>query len=244
MENNENKGKIKAFKIILTILAVATITGILIYLFPVIKEISTTEGQLAFKDKVDGLGIWGILLLFGLQAAQVFLFIIPGEPIEILAGMCYGTVWGTVFIIVSNLIISCAIFLMVRKFGKKFVYNFNDKEKISKIENSKLFQNPKKIEYIMLILFLIPGTPKDLITYLAGLLPIRFRNFILISNIARFPSIISSTLAGANIAVGDFKMSIILYLAILVIVGICILIINKLDKDKTTEDIIKVMMEK
>ena len=240
----KNKGKVKVFKIVLTILAIAIIIGILIYLFPVIKEISTTEGQLAFKDKVANLGIWGILLLFGLQAAQVFLFIIPGEPIEILAGMCYGAIWGTVFIIASNLIISCIIFFLVRKYGKKFVYSFNDKEKISKIENSKLFQNPKKIEYIMLILFLIPGTPKDLITYLAGLLPIKFRNFILISNIARRPSVISSTLAGANIATGDFKMSIILYLAVLLIVVICVLIINKLDKDKTTEDIIKVITEK
>ena len=236
--------KIKVFKIISTIVAVAIIIGILIYLFPVIKEISTTEGQLAFKEKVNNLGVGGIILLFGLQAAQVFLFIIPGEPIEILAGMCYGAIWGTVFIIVSNMIISCIIFLMVRKYGKKFVYSFNDKEKIRKIENSKLFQNQKKIEYIMLILFLIPGTPKDLITYIAGLLPIKFRNFIIISNIARFPSVISSTLAGANIATGEFKMSVILYLGVLLIVGICVLIINKLDKDKTTEDIIKVITEK
>ena len=43
------------------------------------------------------------------------------------------------------------------------------KEKINKIQNSKLFKNPKKIEYIMLILFFIPGTPKDLLTYIAGM---------------------------------------------------------------------------
>lgn len=240
----ESKGKVKVFKIILTVLAIAIILGILIYLFPVIKDISTKEGQIAFKNKVNDLGVWGFLLLFAIQAAQIFLFIIPGEPIEILAGMCYGAVWGTVFIMISDCIISAIIFLLVRKLGKKFVYNFNDKEKINKIENSKLFQNPKKIEYIMLILFLVPGTPKDLLTYVAGLLPISFRKFLLISTLARFPSVISSTLAGANIAVGDFKMSIILYAVIIALVAICVLIINKLDKDKTTEDILKVITEK
>ena len=66
----------------------------------------------------------GMLSLFGLQIAQIFLIIVPGEPIEILAGMCYGGLWGTVFIMVSAAIISITIYLLVRKFGRKFVYDF------------------------------------------------------------------------------------------------------------------------
>ena len=242
MEKNDKK--IKVIRIILTILAVALMVGIIIYLFPVVKNLSTREGQVAFKNKVEQTGVIGLLSLLGLQIAQIFLFIIPGEPIEILAGMCYGGFWGTIFIIISNLLTSTAIFFMVRKLGKQFIYHFNDKEKISKIENSKLFQNPKKIEYIIFILFLIPGTPKDLIVYISGLLPISFKKFIIISNLARIPSIISSTLAGANMAVGDLKTSIIMYAGIVAIVAVAIFIMNKLDKDKTTEDIIKTMIEK
>ena len=242
MKNNNTK--IKVIRIILTIVALALMIGIIIYLFPVMKNLSTREGQLAFKNKVDETGIVGLLTLLGLQIAQIFLFIIPGEPIEILAGMCYGWIWGTLFIIVSNLLISTAIFFMVRKLGKEFIYHFNDKEKISKIENSKLFQNKKKIEYILFILFLLPGTPKDLIVYVSGILPISFKKFIIISTIARIPSIISSTLAGANIAVGDLKMSIIMYAGIFIVVAIVIFIMNKFDKDKTTENVIKEMVEK
>lgn len=152
--------------------------------------------------------------------------------------MCYGGLWGTVFIMVSAGIISIAIFLLVRKFGKKFVYNFCDKEKVEKIENNKLFQNSKKIEMIMLILFLIPGTPKDLLVYMGGLLPIKPLRFILISTFARFPSVITSTLAGENLAIGDWKMSVILYVGILVLVAIVVFMINKLDKDKITKNAI------
>lgn len=139
----------------------------------------------------------------------------------------------------SACIISTTIFLLVRKFGRKFVYDFCDEEKVAKIENSKLFQNPKKIEFIMLILFLIPGTPKDLLVYVAGLLPIKPLRFIIISTFARFPSVITSTLAGERLAVGDWKMGIVLYGIILVIVAILIFIINKFDKDKVTKEAIK-----
>ena len=100
---------------------------------------------------------------------------------------------------------------MVRKLGRKFVYDFCNKEQIEKLENSKLMKNTEKIEFIMLILFLIPGTPKDLLVYIGGLLPIKPLRFILISTFARLPSVISSTFAGENIASGDWTFSIIIY---------------------------------
>ncbi len=233
--------KVKIFKIILTIMLLILIIGIMAYLFPVMKNLSSIEGQVAFKQKVEDSGILGMLSLFGLQVAQIFLIIVPGEPIEILAGMCYGGLWGTVFIMISAFIISTTIFLLVRKFGKKFVYSFCSEERVKKIENSKIFNNPKKIEMIMLILFLIPGTPKDLLVYIAGLLPIKPLKFILISSIARFPSVISSTLAGENLAVGDWKMSIILYAIVFMLVAIVVFIINKFDKDKTTNEALKII---
>ena len=232
------KNKVKIFKIFLTIIVLSLVLGIIIYLFPVMKNLSTIEGQVAFKEKVENSGILGMLSLFGLQVAQIFLIIVPGEPIEILSGMCYGGLWGTVFIMVSASIISIAIYFLVRKFGRKFVYDFCDEKKVEKIENSKLFQNPKKIEFIMLILFLIPGTPKDLLVYVAGLLPIKPLKFILISTFARFPSVITSTLAGEQLAIGDWKMSIVLYGIILIFVAILVFIINKLDKDKITKEAI------
>lgn len=232
------KEKVKVFKIILLSIVLIISVGVIIYLFPVMKNLSTIEGQEAFKEKVASSGIMGMLSLFGLQVAQIFLIIVPGEPIEILAGMCYGGLWGTVFIMVSACFISVSIYLLVRKFGRKFVYDFCDKGKIEKIENSKLFQNPKKIELIMLILFLIPGTPKDLLVYVAGLLPIKPLNFILISTFARFPSVITSTLAGEQLAIGDWKKGILLYGIILVFVAILVLIINKLDKSNIAKEAI------
>ena len=231
----------KAFKYILFIVVVVVIIGLIVYLFPVVRNLSTPEGQLEFKNHVASMGIIGYLALFGLQFAQIFLIIIPGEPIEVLAGMCYGGIGGLIFITISVFITTTIVFLAVRKFGRRFVYSFCSKEKIDKIENSKLFKNPKKIEWIMLILFLIPGTPKDLIVYIAGLLPLKPIRFILISTFARIPSVISSTFAGSNLVAGNWQFSVIIYAVTFLIVGIIIFIINRFDKDKTAQEAMKIM---
>ncbi len=233
--------RVKAFKYVLMIVVILVIIGLIVYLFPVVRNLSTPEGQIEFKNQVSSMGILGYLALFGLQFAQIFLIIIPGEPIEVLAGMCYGGIGGTIFITVSVFIITTIIFFTVRKLGRRFVYSFCSKEKIEKIENSKLFKNEKKIEWIMLILFLIPGTPKDLLVYIGGLLQLKPLKFILISTFARLPSVVSSTFAGSSIAGGNWKFSIIIYAVTFILVGLFIFIANKFDKDKTAEEAMKIM---
>ena len=236
--------KIKIFKIIIFIITILLLVALTLYLFPIISKLFTEEGREAFKIEIENAGTMGILMLFGLQIAQIFLPILPGEPIEILAGMCYGTIGGVLFIIFSVFVTTTIIFFLVRKFGKEFVYGMCSKERVDKIENSKLFKNPRKLEYIMLILFLIPGTPKDILVYIAGLLPIKPLRFILISSFVRFPSIISSTIAGANLVEGNWQFSIMIYAITFAIVGIIVFIMQKVDKTNLTRNIIESASEK
>lgn len=232
-----NKTKIlKLATLIITIIILLIAT---IYLAPIIKKINTPEGQIVFKEKIQNSGIAGVAILFGLEIAQVILAILPGEPIEILAGICYGPIWGTVFLMISIFLITCAIYFLVKKYGRKFIYEFFPEEKVAKLENSKLLKEEKKIEMVMVILFLIPGTPKDLLVYLGGLLPIKTTRFLTISTLLRFPSIISSTILGSNILEGQWKIGVLAYIITFAITFVVILIVNKIDKNKVTEDIIK-----
>lgn len=231
--------KTKIFKLVLLGIVLTIAIAVTAYLIPVIKELGTPEGQQAFQTRINDSGFLGVLMLFGLQFAQIFLFIIPGEPIEILAGVCYGSLWGTVFVMVSAAIISAFIYVLVHKLGRKFIYDFASKEKIEKIENNKVFQNPKTIRFLIFILFFIPGTPKDLLTYIAALLPIKPMEFIIISTIARFPSIISSTWAGASLLEGNWQVSLGIYGVTFLIVAIVVLIMRRFDKDKITDEAIR-----
>lgn len=238
MENKENRKKYKVLKIVTLVITILLLIGLTIYLFPIMGKLFEEQGRENFKNEIQSSGFTGILILLSLQAVQILLPILPGEPIEILAGMCYGALGGTIFLLISVFLITTLIFFTVRKLGRSFVYGVCSEEKIKKLENNKLFKNPKKIEYIMLILFLIPGTPKDLLVYVAGLLPIKPLRFIVISTFARFPSIISSTVAGSSIVEGNWKFGILLYILTFLIVGIIIFIAEKRDKTKLTKEII------
>lgn len=233
--SNKNSKKFKAMKLIIFILAILIMIGLTIYLFPVMKDLSTREGQIAFKDKVNNSGIYGFLTLLGLQFAQIFLVILPGEPLEILAGMCYGAIGGTLFLLFSVALTTTIIFGLVRKFGKELIYQNFNKEKIDKIENSKIFQNPKKIEFILAVCFAVTGAPKDILVYIGGLLPIKPLRFILISTFCRFPSIISSTIVGEYFSEGNWKVSMIVYGVTFALTIAVLLIIRIFDKEKITE---------
>ncbi len=185
------------------------------------------SGQREFKNQIENSGIGGIFIILGLQLLQILVPILPGEPIEFLSGMCYGTIGGMLIIFLGAFLSCFLIFFCVQKFGKSFINSFFSEESIQKFENSKLFSSPEKIELFLFIAFIIPGTPKDLLTYIAGLLPIHPLRFILISTFARFPSVISSTFAGSNLVSGNWKLSVISYLLTFLVSGIILLIYRK-----------------
>ena len=203
--------KSKYFKIILTVLAVLFIAGIIWKLAPLMTNLSTHEGQVQFKEQINNMGFTGGLMLMGLELLQIILVVLPAEPLEVLAGMCYGTWGGFLFITFAAFISTIMIYFLVAKLGKKVLENFISKEKIEKIENNKFLQNTSRLEFIMALLFFITGTPKDLLVYIGALLPIKPMHFILISTFARFPSIISSTMVGNSLTKGEWIISLIIY---------------------------------
>lgn len=234
-----SKKRVKIIKITLTIFIVVALAIFLWKLAPFMKDLSTTEGQIAFKEKIDSLGFAGLLLLLGLQILQILLVVLPGEPFEVLAGMCYGAWGGCLFITVSVFITTTIIFFTVRKLGQKYLYNFFKKEKVDKVMKSKLLNNPRNLEIILCILFFLPASPKDLFVYIGGLLPIKPLRFILISTFVRFPSVITSTMVGANISTGNWKMSIIIYGVSFAVAALIIFLVTLKDKNKEMIDIIK-----
>ena len=62
--------------------------------------------------------------------------------------------------------------------------------------------------YCMLfILYLIPGSPKDGFTYFAGMLPVKLIPFLVVTFIARIPSVLSSTICGYTLPEQNYWLS-------------------------------------
>lgn len=180
-----------------------------------------------FRDWVQQRGIWGKIAFVGMMAFQIVVAIIPGEPLEIAAGYAFGAWQGALLVMLGALLGGALVFGMVRRWGVKAVEVFMPIEKIHQI---KLLRDPKKLDLIAFILFLIPGTPKDALTYCVGLTPMRLRVWLLITSLARFPSVISSTLGGNALGEQEYHIAILVFAATLVLSGIGLLVYRKMNR--------------
>ena len=180
-----------------------------------------------FRDWVDSKGIWGPVIYVLLVIFQILVAFIPGEPLEIAAGYVFGSFEGTLLCLFSESVGSIIVLFLVRKFGKSLIEVFFDKEKI---EGLKFLQTSKKKIMIFAILFIVPGTPKDLLCYYGGLTNIPMPLLIFICTFCRFPSVITSTVGGDALGTGEYGFAIIVFAvtAVLSIGGI--LVYNKLSK--------------
>lgn len=191
--------------------------------------IRTLGDPASFRAWVDARGFWGRVLFVGVMALQVVIAFIPGEPLEIAAGYAFGAVGGTLLVSLGLLIGTTVVFLFVRKVGVKAVEVFFPREKIDSV---KYLSNEKALNATAFFLFLIPGTPKDLLTYMAGLTKIRLLPWILITSVARIPSVVTSTIGGNALGLKQYGFAIAVFAATALVSGVGILLYRHVQKKR------------
>lgn len=161
-----------------------------------------------FRDYVRSFGPLGPLVVLGLQVLQVFIALIPGEIVESAAGYILGPWLGTAICYLGIAIASTLIFTLTRRYGVRLVEVFISREKINEL---RFLNTEQKRNNLIFLLFFIPGTPKDLLTYFVGLTDIRLRTFLFLSMFARVPSLVSSTFGGHLLGQERYIGAVILY---------------------------------
>lgn len=167
-----------------------------------------------FKNYINSFGAYGRAAFLALQIIQIVIAFIPGEVVQVGAGYAYGAFEGTVLCLVGAAIASAIVFLLVKKVGTRIVYLFVSREKMDSL---KFLNDEQKLGRLIFILFLIPGAPKDVLTYLAGLTRIKLYEFLIISLAARTPALLLSTLGGSAVADRNYKQAIIIFSAAAII---------------------------
>lgn len=222
MEKQERKRK---QAVALVCLGLAVVVMVAIFWFvgrPMLQFVSQPD---QFREWVDSHGLWGRLAFVGMMMFQVFVAIIPGEPLEIGAGYAFGVLEGTLLCVLATSLSGTLIFLIVKKFGMKFVTLFVSEEKIHSL---KFLQNTRRLDLIAFLLFFIPGTPKDVLTYIVGLTPMRLSTWIFITTVARLPSVITSTVGGNALGSQEYLFAVIVFAATAVISGVGVLVYRKI----------------
>lgn len=223
-QDKTNKKK----KIISIIGLIIFISIILILGFTVgAKIVTLAKTPEKFRIWVNSTGFFGKFIMIGISAFQIIVAVVPGEPIEIAAGYAFGWIEGAILCLLGSLLGQAIVFLFTKKFGMDFIQIFMKKDKLNKVE---FLKNKDKLYSSIFFIFLIPGTPKDVISYVAGITPIKLIPFLLISGIARIPSVVSSTIGGGFLGTKNYKMAIIVFAVTLVISLICFFIYRKYEK--------------
>ena len=161
-----------------------------------------------FREHVRSFGVLAPLVMLALQILQVFIALIPGEIVESAAGYVLGPWLGTAVCYAGIAFASALIFVLTRRYGVKLVEVFVSREKIKQL---RFLNTEQKRNALIFLLFFIPGTPKDLLTYFVGLTDIRLRTFLLLSMAARIPSVITSTFGGHLLGQERYIGAVILY---------------------------------
>lgn len=189
-------------RVLIGLVTAATVTALLCweYLPGLLTWLADARAVRAF---VSDHAFVSRLAMLGINIVQVLLAFLPGEPVELASGYAFGFWEGTALCLVASGLATSAIYWATRRWGWKLVGLFFDR---SLFDRFSWLKSAKRLELIMLIVFLIPGTPKDFLTYFAGLTNMRFLPVVLIATFGRIPSIVTSTIAASAVGSGNWPL--------------------------------------
>lgn len=189
-------------RVLIGLVAAAAITALLCweYLPGLLAWLADARAVRAF---VSDHAFVSRLAMLGINIVQVLLAFLPGEPVELASGYAFGFWEGTALCLVASGLATSAIYWATRRWGWKLVGLFFDR---SLFDRFSWLKSAKRLELIMFIVFLIPGTPKDFLTYFAGLTNMRFLPVVLIATFGRIPSIVTSTIAASAVGSGNWPL--------------------------------------
>lgn len=189
-------------RVLIGLVAAASITALLCweYLPGLLAWLADAHAVRAF---VSDHAFVSRLAMLGINIVQVLLAFLPGEPVELASGYAFGFWEGTALCLVASGLATSMIYWATRRWGWKLVGLFFDR---SLFDRFSWLKSAKRLELIMFIVFLIPGTPKDFLTYFAGLTNMRFLPVVLIATFGRIPSIVTSTIAASAVGSGNWPL--------------------------------------
>lgn len=199
-------------KIILKICLALIICGVLTY---GVYNIGIDNILVSIENMPAFLKVISMVVLIIIQMLFAFL---PGEPLELASGYLFGNLFGTIICLIGSCIGTIMIYFIVQKFRYKIIDVMFDKNEVKKVEN---MLSTKKNLFFVFIIFLIPGTPKDIITYVASLAKLKLSKWVILTTVGRIPSIITSTYLSAYLKQENYMGALIMLCVtcVLVVVG-------------------------
>ncbi len=238
MKYEKNKKKIfsSIFKALLLFVIIAAIPlYIVIYRWEFILLLSSQEDVLAILESYES---QTALIYILIQVIQIVISIIPGQAFQFAAGYVFTLPQAFIYTSIGAILGTTVSYYLVKTLGKDFVHLILGEDK-TKYYTERL--NRKRAYTIVLLLYLIPGLPKDIVCYCAGISEMNFRAFLILSFIGRSFGFSGSILVGYFTKVGNMPAAWAIGVIAVILFSICVLYRKKFMKiiDKFYEKIVK-----
>ena len=188
---------------------------------PLVELVSDNE---RFKKWLDGFGVWSYLVFVLLMMFQTIAAFVPGGPFQMAGGYAFGPLMAT--------LLSILVFFLVRRFGEKTALFFISENKLKKL---KFIEGSPRWKRLLVLLFIIPGSPKDVFNLFAALTDINPVKWLIVCTLGRIPAIIASAISGDAVSEGRYAEAIIVFLT-LVVVSIAGMIFYRKLENKGKDD--------
>lgn len=213
----------KKQKALITLGIVTVIILTIAFSIPFIKYINNPN---SLKQLIKSFNSFSIIAYLILVIIQILIPFIPGEPFELFAGYGFGFVKGSILCFVAESIGSLIVIFIVRKIEKNYISIYFKEKDIKKLEYLK----SKKAFIVYVILFIVPGTPKDLLCFVGALFEYDLIPLIIVTSIGRLPAILTSTITSSAFSNQKYTFSIITFLITALVSTIGLIIYNLLNK--------------
>lgn len=196
-------------------LVIGLIVVVLIILFIISKQFrSYLTDPALFKGFILSFGSMAPVVIVIIQAAQAIFPFIPGQLLIMISGALFGVIKGSLFSIIGLSIGISVVFIIARKFGRKEIKGWVGKKEIKKFDN---FFNKHGGVYAIFLGRLLPLFPNNVLSFGAGLTPIKFKHYFIASILAFVPGVIIFSAIGSQLTFINFKT---------IVIGVVIIILS------------------
>ncbi|MDR0854362.1 MAG: VTT domain-containing protein [Clostridiales Family XIII bacterium] len=211
--------KIKLISIAKMVFLILLVLGIPLFCylhFPQLSELITSKT--ALDNLLEENKLAGAFIYIGLQLIQVVIGFIPGQIIQFAGGYAFGIFWAYVLSITGACVGTFISFTLAKVLGKDVVVMIVKEKNIRRFNN---LMESKKAFVAIIIIYLLPGLPKDLFAYVAGISDVKMVPYVFTSIVARTPAMVASLIMGSLLHDDKYMAMVVLGAIVVAVLAAC-----------------------
>lgn len=161
-------------------------------------------------------GVLGMFIIIALQMFQVIITVLPSEPVQLAAGICYGTFGGSLLCLTGVIIGNQIMYLFIR--NMHYIFTSKKRRRQQEELKRKIEGSNRNLIWMFMLLYITPAIPFGLICIIICSTGLKWWKYTLLTSLCPIIPITFSVFAGSAVVSSSPQGSAIMMIVIVVIV--------------------------